>query len=312
VTRATRRVALLFPVVSDLIEISTSMSTVLVAGASGVLGKEILEALNARGLSADALVRDERKLGTHRSLAENVRIADARDVTSLKGTCDGVGAVISTVGASQRWGATKDKSTFFDIDYHANKNLLDECVRAGVNKFVYVSLCNGNTTLKDTAYAAAHETLVGELERSGLDYAVIRPTGFFDLFDETLRQARRGRATLIGDGRAKTNPVHEADVAASCVDALASHEKDIGIGGPDILTRREIAEIPFEILGKKPRITAIPAALVRASIVPLKLFDRRTYDLAEFSIAAFTTEIVAPPVGRSHLRDYLIQLIANT
>ncbi len=278
---------------------------ILVAGASGALGKEILEALKERALSADALVRDVEKLGQHHSFVEKVHVGDARNPESLKGICDEVSAVISTIGASLQLGLTKDKSTFFDTDHRANKNLLDEALRSGVKKFVYVSMCCGNTELKGVVYADAHEAFVNDLEKSGIDYNVIRPTGFFYLFEEILKQAKRGRAILVGDGSAKTNPIHERDVAIACVDSLASDEKEISIGGPDVFTRKEIAELCFEVLGKKPKTMSIPAMLMRASIMPVKLFDRRLYDLLDFGIAVFTKNIVAPQIGKHHLQDYL-------
>lgn len=287
----------------------TVANKILVAGASGALGKEILEELKERGFKADALVRDVEKLGSHHSFAQKVQVADARDVISLKGVCDGVDAVISTVGASLQLGFTKDKSTFYDTDYKANKNLLDEAKSAGVKKFVYVSMCNGNTSLKGVEYADAHEAFVDVLKKSGIDYAVIRPTGFFYLFEEIMKQAKRGRAMLIGNGSAKTNPVHERDVAVACVEALNSNENEISIGGPDIFTRREIAEICFEVLGKKPKISSLPKGLMKAMITPVKLFDKRLYDLLDFGIAVFTNEIVAPQVGKHHLRDYLKTLV---
>jgi uncharacterized protein YbjT (DUF2867 family) len=286
------------------------MRVVLVAGASGVLGRQILEELKERGLPAYALVRDVKRLGRHQSFAQRVHVADARDASSLRGVCDGVDAVISTVGASQQLGFTKDKSTFFGTNYRANKNLLHEALRAGVKKFVYVSLCEGNTTLKGVVHADAHEAFVVELQKSGIDYAVIRPTGFFALFEEILRQARRGRFIMIGDGGAKTNPVHERDVAVSCVDALVSNEKEIDVGGPDIFTRKEIVEIGFEVLAKKPRISSISAGVIRVAIFPVKFFDRRLHDLVNFSIATFTHDLVAPRVGKYRLRDYLKHLSA--
>jgi uncharacterized protein YbjT (DUF2867 family) len=284
------------------------MSKVLVAGASGVLGKEILEELKEGNIKAEALVRDVEKLGEHHSFADKIHVADVRDVEKLKGVCDSVDTVISTVGASLQLGLTKDKSTFFDTDHKANKNLLDEAMRADVKKFVYVSMCSGNDKLKGIVYADAHEAFVNDLEQSGIDYTVIRPTGFFYLFEEILKQAKRGRAMLAGDGSAKTNPVHERDVAVACINALTSKEKEIILGGPDVLTRREIAEICFDALGKKPKISTLPAGLMSAMIVPTKLFDRRLYDLLAFGIAVFNTDILAPQTGKFHLRDYIKQL----
>lgn len=283
---------------------------ILVAGANGVLGREVLGELCRRDLPANALDRDVGRLGDYRSRLGKIHVADARDPSSLRGVCEGVCAVISTIGANQQLRFTKDRSTFFDTDYGANKNLLAEALSAHVEKFVYVSLCNGNTTLKGIVFADAHEAFVDELTQSGIDYAVIRPAGFFYLFEEILVQARRGRGILVGDGSARTNPVHEHDVAVSCVDALTSGEREISVGGPDILTRKEIAEMGFEVLGKPATIRTIPAGLLRAAILPLRVLDRRLYDLVNFSIGAFTHEIIAPRIGTHRLRDYLTQRAA--
>ena len=56
--------------------------------------------------------------------------------------------------------------------------------------------------------------------KSGLDYAVIRPTGYFSDMSENLKMAKSGRVYLIGDGYHKINPIHGADLAKVCVDAV--------------------------------------------------------------------------------------------
>ena len=71
---------------------------------------------------------------------------------TLKGVPKAVRKVISTVGITQQ----KDGLTYEQVDYKANKNLLDEALREGVQKFVYVSVFNGEA-MRHIAIEAAKE-----------------------------------------------------------------------------------------------------------------------------------------------------------
>ncbi len=94
---------------------------------------------------------------------------------SIKGCCEGIDVVISTVGITRQ---KKDGLTYMDVDYQGNMNLLNEAKRSGVKKFIYVSSLNGGK-LKHLKICHAKEKFVEELKKSELDYSVIRPNGFF-------------------------------------------------------------------------------------------------------------------------------------
>jgi uncharacterized protein YbjT (DUF2867 family) len=189
---------------------------VLLAGATGRLGSHVRGELESRGLGVRALARDPCNLA-----GEDVEVfgCDARSAESLRGACEGVGAVVSALGASLALRYTAPGATYRDVDLGANLNLLAEAKRAGVRRFVYVSLY-GAGGLRGLGYVDAHEEFVAALAASGIEYAVVRPTGFFYVFEEVFKMARRGRAVLVGRGDARTNPIHEADVARACVEAL--------------------------------------------------------------------------------------------
>ncbi len=284
---------------------------VLVAGAGGRLGSRVLRELGRRGHATRALVRNPARASAGGVRAGEVFTADARERGALGGACEGVGAVVSAMGASLALGLTRGGGSYGAVDHAANLNLLDEARAAGVRKFVYVSLY-GAERMRGLAYVDAHEEFVAALSRSGLDYAVVRPTGFFYVFAEIFKMAReRGRALVIGNGEARTNPVHEEDVARACADAVAGTAREIPLGGPETFTRREIAELAFAALGKRPKITTVPAGLMRAAAAPLKLFDRRLYDLFDFGVAASTNDLVAPPSGIRSLKEYFRELASE-
>jgi len=111
---------------------------------------------------------------------------------------------------------------------------------------------------------------------------------------------------------AHTNPVHQADVAKLLLENLDSGAAEISIGGPDIFTRREIAELAFHVLGKRPRIMRLPAAVLRAGAAVAGIVNPRVGELLEFATAVSTTECVAPRTGQLRLEDYFGSLRTAT
>lgn len=246
------------------------MKKILVAGSTGQLGKCVLRGLKRRGYAVRALARDAGKLAEIE--IDEVVKADLTRPETLRGACDGVDALISCAGASMNVNNFGDRKSFYEIDYRGNLNLLAEARKAGVKKFVYVSLATADK-LRQTEYADAHEKFVDELRASGLDHTVVRPTGFFGFHLEILKFASKGRGLLIGSGDSRTNPIHESDVAAACVDALGKGDDELIVGGPDVFTRRETVELAFAALNRKPSLMSVPPWTFKLMISPLKLIN---------------------------------------
>jgi uncharacterized protein YbjT (DUF2867 family) len=120
-----------------------------------------------------------------------------------------------------------------------------------------------------------------------------------------LNYARQGPVPVLGDGSAKSNPVHEADVALAAINALESGPAAIDIGGPDILTRRQVAEEMFRALGKKPRILSMPVGVFGVLTKLMSLGSPRKKELFDFLKAVAVTDSVAPALGKQRLADYL-------
>jgi uncharacterized protein YbjT (DUF2867 family) len=277
------------------------MRKLLLAGASGTLGKHLAQELNKRGFWIRAIARHPDKL--HALPIDEVITADLLDRNSLTGVCEGVDSVFSCAGASMNVADFRDKRSFNEVDYQGNLNLLNEARTPSVKKFGYVSLAFAEQLL-GTEYADAHEQFINALKSSGIDYVVIRPTGFFGFHLEILRLAMRGRGIMIGSGDCKTNPIHEADVAKVCVDSLDSMQNEIIVGGPDTYTRKEITAMAFDVLNKPPRVIHLSPSVVRILALPLRLINRRLYALMDFGIAVSQIDVMAPVHGSHHLREY--------
>jgi uncharacterized protein YbjT (DUF2867 family) len=279
------------------------MKRVLVAGATGYLGGFVARELKARGHFVRALARSPARLAPLKDSLDEVVEAQVTQPETLEHACDGMDVVFSSIGITRQ----RDGLTFRDVDYQGNKNLLDAALRAGVDKFIYVSVFNGPNLLH-LDIVKAHEDFVDVLKASNISYAVLRPTGYFSDMGEFLEMARRGRIYLVGRGRNRVNPIHGADLAKACVDAMEGERQEIDLGGPEILTYREIAELAFHTLDKPARITSVPVWVMRLAIAVTKVFSRHQGELLAFFTTAMTSDVVAPTTGtRSLEAHYAIQ-----
>jgi uncharacterized protein YbjT (DUF2867 family) len=194
------------------------------------------------------------------------------------------------------------------VDHLGNRNLLREALAAGAAKFIYVSSLNGPRN-RHLEIVRAHEDFAADLAASGMDRAVIRPTGYFSDIGEILRMARSGRVFLFGAGDRRINPIHGADLAAICVDAATAAISDVDVGGPEVLTYREIAEAAFAALGRPPRITSVPAWLARATARNLHRISRHHGDVLAFLTETMLVDTIGPPCGIRRIADYFARLV---
>lgn len=273
------------------------MSTILLAGATGYLGRHIGYELIQRGLPARLLVRNPDKvvhLNTHNL---DVVQAEITQPETLQGVLESVDTVISTVGITRQ----KDGLTYMDVDYQANKNLLDEAKKQGVRRFIYVSVLNGEH-MRHLQICEAKERFVDALKASGLEYTVVRPNGFFSDLATFVDMAKRGRVYLFGDGSVKANPIHGADLAKVCIDAITQSSQEIIVGGPEVLTQLEIAKLAFAAVGKRPQITHIPDGVRRSLLALARTFMRpQAYGPLEFFMTAMAMDMIAPTTGHRTL-----------
>lgn len=280
---------------------------VLVAGSTGYLGQHVVRELHARGHQVRALVRSPARLDPVRDAVDEIHQADATDPEALAGCCDGVDAVFSSIGLMGK----SSKFTCWQVDYAANRNLLEEARRAGVKKFIYTSVVRAPGFDK-LQLVRAKRAFEEELERSGMPHTILYPNGFFSDMDEFLTMARKGRAYLFGTGSFRINPINGADVAAAAADALVGNAGAVDLGGPDVLTHEQIAREAFRAVGNLPRITHVPAWLVKAGLVLLRrLTPLRTHQLVEFPLTVLTRDVLAATTGRRHLTDYFDQAAAS-
>jgi uncharacterized protein YbjT (DUF2867 family) len=157
------------PETIEAVEVASGAQRVLVAGATGYLGKFVTREFKQRGYWVRALTRSKQRLeepgpftapAIRSDEVDDVCIAEATKPETLTGLCEGgIDIVFSSLGISRQ----RDGLSFEEVDYQANRNLIDLCIEKGVRKFVYVSML-GAEQISDLAITKAHERVVKDLE----------------------------------------------------------------------------------------------------------------------------------------------------
>jgi uncharacterized protein YbjT (DUF2867 family) len=262
---------------------------VLVIGGGGTLGRLVCGGLSERG---------------HRAIPFGRKDGDLRDPDVL--AAPGAQVIINCAGASVALGLGHGWRGYRAVDVPIGRAAIEAARRTGA-RLVYVA-AHHTQALRSTAYIDAHER-VAEAMRE-IDGYVVRATGFFSAYASLLPMARRGRLVDLGDGRARTNPICERDLAAIVADVALGDAgpREVSAGGPEVLTRRQIMEHVAAVAGRPVKIGAVPVGPMRVMAGLTRLFHPRIGQFMQFAVALAKHDAVAPALGTTRLAAYLDEL----
>ncbi len=240
---------------------------ILVAGATGVLGLEIVRRLRAAGRPVRALVRAtsgaEKVAELARLGAETVR-GDLKDRASLDQAARGVDAVISTVSTIV---TAQPGDSLSETDGAGTRNLIDAAKAAGAKDFVFVSF--DISRAPDSPLTTAKRDAERHLERSGMTFTILQPSLFMEswlgpfLFADTAA----GTAKVYGAGTQGIRYIAVADVAEMAVRSLtepSARNATIPFGGPEPTSQRDAVRLFEEAYGKPFTVIEVPEQALEA------------------------------------------------
>jgi uncharacterized protein YbjT (DUF2867 family) len=254
---------------------------ILLTGATGVVGDELLPGLLAEGNEVRVLVRDPRKLGEHRV---NVQIAlgDLRDPLSIRHAMRGVETVIHLAATIR----DQPGGTIEEINGLATVRLLRSAERAGAARFVFFSAM-GATGFQRTRFFRSKALGERAAMESPLGTTVFAPSIVYRPGDPWITLLKRlsilPAVPVSGSGHARYQPIWARDVARCVVSSLSGTAKGKGSGGgggsngryelagPEILSYDEIVERVLEANGRKRPLLHLPTPLVRMGLRALEL-----------------------------------------
>lgn len=277
---------------------------ILLAGAFGNLGAEILKKLCADGhevIAAD--LKETAVPGTEGRYT--FAPIDAAKPETLSGLCDGVEAVISTVGLT----GASTRVTSYDIDYQGNLNLLEAAKASGVKHFTYVSVisCDEKGAEKVPMLHAKY-LFEQKLKESGLTYVIHRPTGYFyDIAKVFKPYVDKGEMQLLkGYGCVRANVVDCPDFAAFIVEHMLDENAMYSVGGQETYTYEEMAAMCFDAAGKPLKIKWAPIWLFGLLANLPKIKKAGKHDIILFSKWTLSHDLVGDTqVGQASFGEYI-------
>lgn len=190
---------------------------VLVAGATGGTGQEVVDQALAKGFRVRALVRDQTKARTLFGDRVQYVTGDVREPRSLRRAVKGVDQVICALGSNVQRDPENSPER---VDYAGVKALAEAANAAGVSQFILVSSM-GVTHPEHQLNAMLDNILEWKLKgedavrATGINYTIVRPGA---LTNEPGGQ--RGVRIMQGDPRNGEGSISRSDVAAVLVSAI--------------------------------------------------------------------------------------------
>ncbi len=253
--------------------------TLLVTGASGHLGRRVVELLLERGAGpVIATTRHPEKLSDLAARGVDVREADFDRPETLATAFEGANRLllISTDAVGQP-----------GRRFQQHKRAIEAAVRAGVRHIVYTSLFG---VAPDSPITIADDHLQTEqaLEASGIGFTALRNNLYTDLLLMSLPQAVASGKLYAAAGDGGAAYVTREDCAHAAAAALASDfegTRRLGITGPSVVTYQELAALASELSGRPVAYVPVDVERYVAGAVAAGLPEPVARLMASFDVA---------------------------
>jgi len=218
---------------------------ILVTGATGNVGKHLVQQLLEKGAQVRVLVRDERKVAYLGSSVERV-VGDLDKPETL---------AVAMRGIEELYLVTPETQQVI--------NLLEAAKRSGVKHVVKQSTIEADRSLGPGKWHREQEELI---KAAGFAWTILRPTMMMvNTIEWWAATIKSQSAVYFPGGKGKVPPVDPRDVATVASTVLAYPAEHKGqfyeLTGPQALTIGEMVHIIEQVLGKRIRYVNVPVFL---------------------------------------------------
>ncbi len=234
--------------------IAADRATLLLTGATGFVGGELLRGLRARE-QVRCLVRDASKLQDSDGL-DTVE-ADLGEPDSLEPALEGVREVYYLVHSME----PGVEGGFAERDRQAAQNFCEIAGSCGVKRTIYLGGVSGSG--EQSEHLSSRNEVEEILRECSDEFVALRASMIVGAgsasFGTLVQLVDRLPALLLPTWREhRVQPVAIDDVVAALVAARDVAPGSYEIGGPDVLTFEEMTEIVAELLGQDHRSLSLP------------------------------------------------------
>jgi nucleoside-diphosphate-sugar epimerase len=235
---------------------------VLLIGATGFLGPEVLKALLAKNYKVNCLVRPSSSRTTLLGIAKSA----GKNIDFSTGTLESGDSIITVI--------KKAKSVIYIVDLehtHLLETFLKTAARAELKRVIFIS---STTVLIPLESRTKSQKIKSEnlIKKSGLDYTILRPSMIYGSeddpnFSKMIKFIKdKGFFMTFGSGNNLIQPIYIEDVAgsiSSIINNKKTYKKTYNIAGEKPLKYNGMLEIVKEKLKKRFRVIKLPIRLSR-------------------------------------------------
>lgn len=243
---------------------------ILITGASGTVGRAVLDEVRKAGKPFKAMYRNGEDAKKAPPGVPTVQ-ADFADKNGLKQALQGVDTVFIVCSPIPQL-------------VELEGNMIDACQEASVRHVVLNSALGAGDYPK--SYPSWHRKVEDKLKASGLGYTILQPNGFMQNIVTYYAPSIRAQGTFYAStGTAKTSVIDVRDVGLAAAKALIASAEHAGktyeLNGPEAVSNDEIAARISRITGQTVSYVDIPEEAQRKSLLDLGMPEWQVTALLE-------------------------------
>jgi uncharacterized protein YbjT (DUF2867 family) len=242
---------------------------ILIVGATGSLGSSISRALLARGEPVRVLVRGTSDYSHLQAARAEIAPGDLRKPESVVRACRGIRRIVATATAASRGG----DDTVEGVDRRGYEHLIAAARSAGVEQFVFVS-AHGFSRDSPVALARAKVATEEALERSGLNYTILRPALFMESWISVVLGSQiqvRSRIQVMGDPERRypfVSARNVADLALAVLGHPDCEKKKIPLSVQSV-SFGQLVQWISEVVGRTISVEPVPPGSAIPGLPPV-------------------------------------------
>lgn len=230
---------------------SHSSGRVLVTGASGSVGREVLAALIGQGVPVRALSRNPKTVASWKSEGVDAAVGSLEELDDALSGCDRVFLLSA---------ATPDQ-------YGQDRLAIESCRAAGISHIVKLS---SGDAVPDSpiSWARGHAYSDDYLTQSGLAFTLLKPSAFYPNLLSNASTIKRGFLPHTSK-QGTTGWIDVVDIAASAAAVFTGEGHDGAsyfLTGPEALSYPDLALRFSSVLASSVRPVFLPAPLYRSAL----------------------------------------------
>ena len=234
---------------------------VLVVGATGTLGRQIVRHAIDQGHQVRCLVRSQRKAAFLKEWGAELVGGTLRDKNTIIAALEGIDAVIDAATAR-----ATDSASIKQVDWDGKVNLIQAAKTAGVDRFIFFSILNAER-YSNVPLMEIKRCTEKFLAESGLKYTILRPCGFMQglIGQYAIPMLDNQTVWITGESTAIAY-MDTQDIAKFAVRALEVPEtvgQSYPVVGSKAWKAEEIIEVCERLSGKEGKIWRLPMGLLR-------------------------------------------------